>query len=311
MKIVFLDTDTLGQIEGIDQFNSLGEVYKYGATAYEQTLERINQAEVVLTNKVVIDEKIMALSPKLKYIGILATGTNNVDLVAADERGIKVQNVAGYSTESVAQHTFALLLSMLHQVNTFDTYSKTKYKDSPIFTNLQHEYTEIKGKTFGIIGLGTIGKRVAQIADVFGAKVVYYSTSGKNNHSSYEKLSLEELLTQADIVSIHAPLNEKTVDLIGEAELNRMKPNAILLNTGRGGIVMEDALANSLNNNDIAGACLDVFSHEPIKGNNPLLSIKEESKLLLTPHIAWASVEARNVLMNRTFDYLKHFLESE
>lgn len=309
MKIVFLDTDTLGQIEEINMFDSLGEVVKYGSTAHEQTLQRIQDAEILLTNKVLIDEKIMDSSPRLKYIGILATGTNNVDLIAAAEKGIKVQNVAGYSTESVAQHTFALLLSMLHQVNVFDKYTKTQYSKSPIFTNLQHQYTELKNKTFGIIGLGTIGKRVVEIASCFGAKVIYYSTSGKNNDAIYQQKSLEELLKQSDIISIHAPLNENTKDLIGEEELDMMKSNSILLNTGRGGIVDEIALAKALNNNQIAGACLDVFTSEPVKEDNPLLQLDNSDKLILSPHIAWASVEARSELLNLAFDYLKDFLE--
>lgn len=311
MKIVFLDTDTLGEIDEIKQFDSLGDVVKYGSTTYEDTLERINGAEIVLTNKVVIDEEIMSQAPQLKYIGILATGTNNVDLIAAANKGITVQNVAGYSTESVAQHTFALLLSMLHQVARYSDYVNEEYSNSSIFTNLQHEYSELKGKTFGIIGLGTIGKRVAEVANCFGAKVIYYSTSGQNNKAQYDQKSLNELLKTSDVVSIHAPLNENTKNLISKVELKLMKETAILINTGRGGIVDELALANALNDNQIAGACVDVFEKEPIQKDNSLMKIINKNKLVMSPHIAWASVEARQTLIKLAFDYLQNFLKSE
>ena len=310
MKLVLLDKDTLGELKDIELLNEFGTVTSYAYTAPEETIKRIGDAEIVLTNKVVIDQHVIDSCPNIKLICVLATGTNNIDIPYAESKGISVKNVAGYSTNSVAQHTFAMLFNLLHQLNFYDSYVKTgKYTESEIFTNLSHSFEELNGKEFGIVGLGAIGKKVADIAQAFGANVFYYSTSGKNHDNDYVSVDLKTLLTEADFVSIHAPLNEKTTYLFGENEFELMKRDAILLNLGRGKIVDEAALANALNHNKIKAAALDVLENEPINRDNPLLSLKEPQKILITPHIAWASMEARKKLIRLTVKNIKSFLE--
>lgn len=296
-NIVFLDASTLGKVDAFDKIKSLGNYTEYQTTLPEQRLKRIQGNEIVITNKVVLDKEIMQACPELKLICIAATGTNNIDLDFAAKRGIIVKNVAGYSTSSVAQTTFALLLHLLNKTSYFDNYVKSgKYSKSPIFTHIGRNYWELKGKTYGIIGLGNIGKEVAKIAGAFGAKVIYYSTSGKNTSSGYTNVSLEELLKLSDVISIHCPLNDYTKGLISEKQLGLMKKSAILINVGRGGIVNEPDLANALNNKQLAGAGIDVMENEPIEANNPLLTILEPERLAITPHIAWVSNEAREEL---------------
>jgi glycerate dehydrogenase len=300
MKIVFLDKSTLGNISNLSELEKLGDVRCYNTTDYDETIERTKQADIIITNKVLIDQKVMDASPKLKLICIAATGMNNVDLEYAEKKGIQVRNVSGYSTFSVAQFTFSMILSLQNHISYYDNYVKSgKYQKSPIFTHHGREFNELKDKTLGIIGMGTIGQSVAKIAEAFGCRVIYYSTSGKNTNQPYTNVSLESLLKESDIVSIHAPLNEATLNLINLNRLKHMKSDAILINVGRGNIVNEEDLAFALDHNIIGGAGLDVFSNEPMQTDNPLLMIKNKEKLLLTPHIAWASLEARELLMER------------
>lgn len=309
MKIAILDKVTLGEVEGLHDLNKFGEVFNYDITRPEEINERVNGVEVIITNKVVITRDVMQENTSLKLICIAATGTNNVDLVAAKELGVMVKNVVGYSTKSVAQHTFTLLLSLISQMAYFDTYVKSgEYAKSPVFTHLGKEYWELSGKTIGIIGLGNIGKEVAAIASVFGMEVQYFSTSGKNNDSSYQQVDLETLLKTSDVVSIHAPLNDATQDLIGSKELCLMKPTSILLNTGRGGIVVEEALVEALNSNELFAAGLDVLAKEPIKESYLLPQLNEPSRLLITPHIAWASKEARVTLVRGIIKNINDYL---
>jgi len=303
MKIVFLDALTLGNVD-FKRFEKLAKVEIYQTTSYEQTLNRVKSADIVVTNKVVIDKKIMDES-KIKFIQIAATGMNNVDLEYAKKKGITVKNVAGYSTRSVVQHTFALVLGLLNKICYFDDYSRNQYPHSEIFTHIE-EWFEISSKRWGIIGLGTIGKEVAKIAKAFGAEVVYYSTSGKNDDKEYKRVTLEELLSTCEIISVHAPLNENTKNLIAEKELNMLKEKTILVNLGRGGIVNEKDLAKVLQNKEIYVG-LDVFEQEPINEQNPL--IKYKNKTLLTPHVAWTSIEAREKLMEGIYNNIKEFIE--
>ena len=304
MKIVFLDALTLGDVD-FDKFKELGEVKIYDITLPDETLNRVKDADIVVTNKVVIDKKVMDNS-NIKFIQIAATGMNNVDLEYAKKKGIIVKNVAGYSTNSVIQHTFALVLSLLNKICYFDDFVRKKYPNSKIFTHIQNWF-EINGKRWGIIGLGEIGKGVANLAKNFGAEVVYYSTSGKNQNNDFKKITLEELLNTSDIISIHAPLNENTKNLLNKNNLNLIKDRAILVNVGRGGIINEKDLAEILEKKDIFVG-LDVFEKEPIDKNNPLLKFKE--KTLLTPHVAWTSIEARNKLMKGIFENIKEFLNN-
>ncbi len=310
MKIVFLDAKTVGDDVSLDTFKDFGEFVTYPTTTKKQTVEHIGNAQIVLTNKVVIDSEIIDKSPQLRLICITATGMNNVDLAYAKKKGIEVKNAAGYSTASVTQTTFTLAFYLLAQSKFYDEFvSSGTWSRSGLFTNVERPYSEIKGKKWGIVGFGTIGKSVAKVADAFGANVSYYSTSGANNDSTYTRKELDEMLKECDIISIHAPLNEKTNRLIKKEQLNLMKKGAILLNLGRGGIVDEADLAYAIDNNRIL-AGLDVTLTEPIEEDNPLLHIEKKDNLFITPHIAWASYEARVELMKIVADNIKSFLKN-
>lgn len=312
MKIVFLDAKTVGNDISLDIFKQFGEFTAYQTTKREEVINRVKNAEIVITNKVIIDKYVIDNAPELKLICVAATGYNNIDVEYSKEKGIAITNVAGYSTESVVQHTFALLFYILEHLKYYDEYVKSgEYAKSDIFTHLDKPFWEINGKIWGIIGLGTIGRRVAKVAESFGANVIYTSTSGIDRKEDYPKVELDELLKISDIVSIHAPLNDKTGNLITYRKLKLMKSNAILLNLGRGGIVNETDLARALDENLIGGAGLDVLEKEPINADNPLLKIKNKDKLFITPHIAWTSVEARKKLINEIAENIKSFLEGK
>lgn len=305
MNIVLLDKKTLGETPALEDLQQLGNCTFYESTKTEEVAERVKNAEVIITNKIIVNREAMLAAAKLKLICIAATGTNNVDLHAAKELGIPVKNVSGYSTESVAQHTFAMLLAFQNKIGYFDNYVKSgEYCKSDTFTHLQPIW-ELHGKRFGIIGLGTIGKRVAQIAACFGAEVVYYSTSGKNNDAPYQKMELAELLKTCDVISIHAPLNDSTNNLLTYDLMKLMPAHAVLVNTGRGGIINETDLARIIDEDLIGGACIDVYTKEPISANNPLLHVKNKHKLLLTPHVAWSSSEAINTVIRKTIENIK------
>ena len=296
MKIVLLDALTFGETD-LSEFESFGELVVHQTTAKEETQERIKDAEVVITNKVIITKEMMQESPKLKLICIAATGMNNVDLEAAKELGIEVKNVAGYSTDSVIQHTFSMLFYLLGHSSYYDTVIKDgTYSNSPIFTDVSQPFFEVKGKKWGIIGLGAIGRGVAKIADAFGAEVVYFSTSGVIREEPYASLSLDAVLKSCDIITIHAPLNEKTENLLDYEQLNLCREGATILNLGRGGIINEDAVAKIIDEKKLFFG-LDVLTQEPIRKNHPLLSVKNSERLYITPHIAWTSVEARERLI--------------
>lgn len=304
MKIVLLDTLTFGDTN-LDKFNELGEVVNYKTTSPEQTLERIADADLIVTNKVVITEDMMSKCNNLKLICVAATGMNNIDLAAAKAKNIEVKNVAGYSTGSVIQHTFSMLFYLMGHSRYYDEYVKDgSWQKSEIFTHVEKPFFELKGKKWGIIGLGEIGKGVARIATAFGADVSYYSTSGKNNSSDYKKESLSNILEKSDIISIHAPLNSSTKDLIAHSEFLMMKDGAILLNLGRGGIVDEKALLYILDAKHIYVG-LDVLEKEPMSKDNPLMNIKAQERLYITPHIAWTSVEAREKLIESVINNIK------
>lgn len=308
MKIVFLDVKTIGEDIDLSCFDALGEVIKYPFSTSEEALERTKDADVIVLNKVEINENSIGKAEHLKLVCVTATGTNNLDKEYLERRGIKWRNVAGYSTESVAQHTFALLFFLLEKLSYYDEYVKSeKYIGDVTFTHFANVFHEISGKTWGIIGLGNIGRRVAELAKLFGCRVVYYSTSGKNNNSEYERVSFEELLSISDIVSVHAPLDENTRGLMNAQAFKQMKENAIFLNLGRGPIVVEQDLADALNQGEIAAAGLDVLSVEPMSKENPLRDIKDSERLIITPHIAWASVEARTRLMQIICNQIKEF----
>lgn len=309
MEIVFLDTKTVGDVPNLNDLKEFGDVTFYKTTSPDQIAERIRDANIVITNKVVLNRELIEGVGNLKLICVAATGMNNIDRDAADEAGIPVKNVSGYSSNSVAQTTFAMILHLVQKISQFDEFVKSgDYSRHDIFTNQEITYSEIHGKQFGIIGLGNIGSKVASIAEAFGADVVYYSTSGRNLDQPYPHMKLDTLLKTSNFVSIHAPLNENTEGLIGYEELKLMKKSAILVNAGRGGIVNEADLAKALDEDEIGGAALDVFNHEPMEKENPLLTIKNKHKLVMTPHIAWASIEARTELIDGVKQNIEEFI---
>ena len=309
MKLVFLDTKTIGEDIDLSAYDALGEVVKYGFSTLEEIPERVKDADVLIVNKIAINEQTIGTAKNLKLVCVTATGTNNLDKEYLKKRGIAWRNVAGYSTESVTQHTFALLFYLLEKIRYYDDYVKDeKYINDTVFTHFAEHFNEVNGKTWVIIGLGTIGRRVADIAKAFGARVIYYSASGSPAQEGYEQVDFETLLTTSDIVSVHAPLNEYTKDLMDREAFAKMKKTAIFLNLGRGPIVVEQDLYEALETGEIAAAGLDVLCEEPMSETNPLAKIKDSKKLIITPHIAWASVEARNRLMQIIAEQIREFL---
>ena len=324
MKLVFLDTKTIGEDIDLSAYDALGEVVKYGFSTLEEIPERVKDADVLIVNKIAINEQTIGNAKNLKLVCVTATGTNNLDKEYLKKRGIAWRNVAGYSTESVTQHTFALLFYLLEKIRYYDDYVKNeKYINDTVFTHFAEHFNEVNGKTWGIIGLGTIGRRVADIAKAFGARVIYYSASGSPAQEGYEQVDFETLLATSDIVSVHAPLNEYTKDLMNKEAFAKivlkkvhqqfrafakMKKTAIFLNLGRGPIVVEQDLYEALETGEIAAAGLDVLCEEPMSETNPLAKIKDSKKLIITPHIAWASVEARNRLMQIIAGQIREFL---
>lgn len=309
MKIVFLDRKTIGEDLDLEKFNDFGEVVMYDFSSPEEVPDRVKDADIIILNKVPINEATIYSAEKLKLVCITATGTNNLDKEYLDKRGIAWRNVAGYSTESVVQHTFAMIFYLFEKLAYYDSYVKEdRYINDKMFTHFAEGFHELSGKTWGIIGLGNIGRRVADVAKAFGCNVQYFSTSGKNNNKDYKQVGLDELLSYSDIVSIHAPLDDNTLHLIDKNALSKMKKSAFLINVGRGPIIVEEDLAWALDNNVIAGAGLDVLDVEPMSENNPLRNIKDSKKLIITPHIAWASIEARRRLMDIIYGQIEEFL---
>ena len=308
MKIVCLDAATLGSDVNLDVFRQFGEFVSFETTAATERIERLKGADVVITNKVVIDKAVMDAT-NLKLICISATGMNNVDLEHAKAKNIAVKNVAGYSTASVVQHTFALLFELTNRTKFYDEYVKSgEWVKSEIFTYLGADISEIAGKEFGIIGLGEIGRGVAAVARAFGANVSYYSTSGANKNSEFKQKSLDELLRSSDIISIHAPLNEKTRNLLGINEINLLKDEAIVLNLGRGGIVNEAAMARAIDERNLRFGT-DVLECEPMSENSPFLKVKNRANLVITPHVAWGSLEARKRLISLIVKNIEEFIK--
>lgn len=311
MKIVQLEGNSLGNQPDFSAINALGNYVNYDDTPKDKVISRIKDADIVIVNKIEITREIMEQCSHLKLICVSATGTNNVDHQAAKEHTITVKNVKGYSSESVAQITWGMILQLANKINYFDQYVKEgRYSSSPLFTNFGRVYHELHTMQLGIIGLGNIGERVAKIAEAFHMKIAFHSPSGKREHPTYKKMTLDALLVSSDVISIHTPLNEKTLNLIGINELKRMKERALIINTARGGIVNENDLVQAIDEDIIAGAGVDVFTKEPIELSNPLSKINKKEKIILTPHIAWTSVQARETLIKGVAENIKSFVES-
>ena len=283
--------------------SALGELECYQTSSREESLERVKDAEILIINKILVDKELIDAAPSLRLICEAATGVNNIDLEYAASKGIPVRNAVGYSTDSVVQMTFMMILSLVGKCRYFDDFVKSgEYSCSGLFTNVDRMFFELRGKRLGIIGLGNIGGRVAMVGEAFGMAVSYFSTSGTSHSKDYPSVSLDTLMSESDIISIHAPYNQRTAGLIGETELRMMKPSAYIVNMGRGGIVDEAALAKVIDEGRIAGAGVDVFTAEPLPSDNPLMNVRNLDRLILTPHIGWASTEARQRLVQMIAD---------
>ncbi len=309
-KIVFLDEYSIAGCD-LSSITSQGDYVAYENTRKEEVVERLKDADIAITNKVLIDGEAMRQLPRLKLICVAATGMNNVDLDTARELGIEVKNAVGYSTTSVAETTLASALALARNIVYFNEYFHDgRYAKADRAFSYDRLTFEIRGKRWGIIGMGNIGREVARLATAFGCEVRYFSTSGVKRNEEYEAMELRELLEWCDILSVHSPLNERTRGLVGLEELKAMKPSAIVINVARGGIVDEAALAEALDNGYIAAAALDVFSVEPLR-QSPLYDIKDKYRLLASPHNAWSAVEAIDRLIECVAENIRQWLAKQ
>jgi len=313
MKIVILEGKTIGNDMDLSCFKELGQVAVYDTTQEHEVAQRVKDADIVIMNKVPMNRENLVNATNLKMIAVTATGYNVLDKEYLDSRNITVANVAGYSTNAVAQHTISMALFLLHKLSYYDNYVKSgEYVKSELFTHFGEQIFELEGKNWGIIGLGAIGRgRTARIAEALGCHIIYYSTSGRNKDAVYEQVDFDSLLHRSDIISVHAPLNSDTENLLNLQAFEKMKNTAILLNVARGPIVNERDLADALKEGMIGGAGLDVLTEEPMKKVNPLLEIQDSRKLLITPHIGWISKEARERLMKEVYLNIQAFQNGE
>ncbi|MDO5134966.1 MAG: NAD(P)-dependent oxidoreductase [Eubacteriales bacterium] len=308
MRIVILEAGSLGEDMVFDPFEELGEVVRYSVTTREQMPERVRDAEVIVANKLPICEETIGEAKSLRLVCLTATGINNLDGDYLISRGIAAYNVAGYSTNGVAQHTFALLFYVLEKLNYYDRYVKSgEYSRGGCFSHFSQSFFELQGKTWGILGLGAIGRRVAELASAFGCRVICCSASGRTYQSPYEQVELDTLLGESDVLSIHAPLNDHTEGLMDKEAFRKMKPSAILINVARGAIIREEDLYEALTAGEIAGAGLDVLAREPMAPDNPLLRIQDSGRLIITPHIGWAAKETRFRVVDEVIKNIRRF----
>lgn len=297
-KIVILEADALGKDISLKSLEQYGQVAAYPVTLQSQVAERIQDADIVIPNKVIINESVLKDALKVKLICEAATGYNNIDLAYCEKRGITVTNVRNYSTASVAQHTFSLFFGVYEKMAYYDRFVKDgSYGKTQLFSHFDRQFHELEGKTWGIVGLGNIGTKVAEIASAFGCHVVYYSASGNTYKSPYRRVEFDTLLKESDVISVHCPLTERTKYLFQYEQFQAMKKEAVLVNVARGPVIKEDDLARALQEGLIAGAGLDVFETEPIREDCPLLLVKDGGRLIMTPHIGWASLESRTRLV--------------
>lgn len=310
MKIVILERGSVGDDVSVDCLKELGETVIYHNTVAGEVEERVKEADIVIANKAPLNRETLKDAASLKLICEFATGFDNIDLEYCREKGIRVANVVDYSTAAVAQHTFALCFYVLEKLHHYDHYVKSgEYAAQSRFSNFDIPFTELEGKVWGIVGMGNIGRRVAKIAEAFGCKVIFYSASGNSTCTDYERVDFDTLLQKSDFLSLHCPLSDKTRKLIDLDALRKMKKSAILINVARGPVVDDEALYTVLTEGMIAGAGLDVTGTEPMKESNPLSRIMDSNKLIITPHLAWASIEARNRVVEETYKNIKAFYE--
>ena len=305
MKIVFLDAISMGDVS-LEEIAALGDFTSYPSSTAQEARERVKEADVALLNKVVVDQTFLDAAPRLKLVCEAGTGINNIDVELCKKRGVVVRNVAGYSTDSVAQTAWMHILNLAGHAFHYQEFVRSgQYSKNPVHVDYRHPFVELAGKTLGIVGMGAIGQKVAAIARAFGMEVVYFSTSGTGHCKDYPCVSLDELLERSDVISIHAPYNERTAGLIGYEQFRKMKPTAYLVNTGRGGIAVEEDLARALDEGLIAGAALDVYVKEPLPAESPLMHLVHPERLLFSPHIAWYSKEARARLAHEMAENIK------
>ena len=312
MKIVILERNSVGLDVSVDRLKSLGETTVYPNTTALDVKEKVKDAEIIVANKAPLNKDTLKDADHVKLICEFATGYDNIDLDYCKERGIRVANVVNYSTDAVAQHTFALCFYVLEKLRHYDEYVKSgAYGAQDRFSNFDIPFTELAGKTWGIVGMGNIGRKVASIAEAFGCKVIFYSASGSSTCTEYESVDFDTLLAKSDFLSLHCPLSDRTRNLINLDALKKMKKSAILINVARGPVVNDEDLYTALTEDYIAGAGLDVLGAEPIKESNPLGKIKDSSKLIITPHLAWASIEARTRCVSEVCKNIEAFLNGE
>ncbi len=312
MKLVVLERNSVGTDVDVSCYEKFGEVTYYPNTVAENTAERVRDADIIIANKAPMNEDTLKDAPNVKLICLFATGFDNVDLAYCKSRGIKVANVVNYSTAAVVQHTLMLALALEEKLAFYDDYVKSDtYANQDRFSNFDRPFGEFEGKTWGIVGMGNIGRRVARVAQALGCKVIFYSASGNSTCTEYERVELDTLLAQSDILSLHCPLSDRTRGLINKEAFARMKKSAILVNVARGPVVDTQALYEALTEGQIAAAGLDVLEKEPISKDNPLGNIKDSTKLIITPHMAWASTEARERLVSEVSKNIEAFLGGE
>lgn len=312
MKIVILERNSVGLDVSVDSLKEYGEVTAYPNTTAADVEQKIKDADIIIANKAPLNSKTMALAPNVKLICEFATGYDNVDLAYCSSRGIKVCNAVNYSTEAVTQHTFALCLYVLEKLHHYDGYVKSgEYAAQDRFSNFDIPYTELAGKIWGIIGMGNIGRSVARVAEAFGCNVIFYSASGSSSCTDYERVDFDTLLAQSDFLSLHCPLSDRTRNLIDADALKKMKKSSILINVARGPVVDDEALYQALMDGTIMAAGLDVTGTEPMKESNPLSRIMDSNRLIITPHMAWASIEARTRVVAETCANIDAFLKGE
>ena len=313
MKIVILERNSVGTDVSVDCISDFGEVTAYANTVtLEEIRERVKDADVIIANKAPLREETLKDASQVKLICEFATGFDNCDLAYCSSRGIRVTNVRDYCTGMVAQHTFALALVLSEKLVHYDTYVKSgAYSAQDRFSNFDLPFTELEGKTWGIVGMGNIGRRVARIATAFGCRVIFHSVTGRSTCKDYEQVDKDTLLEESDFLSLHCPLSNLTEKLIDADALKKMKNTAVLINVARGKVVDNTALYHALVNGEIAGAGLDVVEEEPLKTTNPLSDLKDSNRLIITPHMAWASVEARTRCVWEAHENIAAFLRGE
>ena len=312
MKLVVLERNSIGTDVDVSCFEKFGEVTYYPNTIADNTAGRVADADIVIANNAPLHDSTPKDAANVKLICLFATGFDNVDIAYCKSRGIKVANVVNYCTPAVAQHTLLLALALAEKIAFYDDYVKSgAYSAQDRFSNFDRTFHDLNGKTWGIVGMGNIGHKVASLAQAFGCRVIFYSASGKSTCTEYERVEFDTLLQESDILSLHCPLSDRTKGLINKEAFEKMKETAVLINVARGPVVDTQALYEALINNRIAAAGLDVLEKEPMASDNPLIKIQDSTKLIITPHMSWASIESRNCLLGEVVKNIESFLDRE